>query len=130
MKIRSKSKFAPEVSTGSMNDIMFFLFLFFLIVSTIANPNVIKLMLPKASAAQSINKQQITLSVDADKKYYINKTEVPFASLETELQKTVTGIESPTIILRPDQSLSIQDLVDVWTISLKLNIKMVLAVTK
>ncbi len=130
MKIRSKSKFAPEVSTGSMNDIMFFLFLFFLIVSTIANPNVIKLMLPKASAAQSINKQQITLSVDADKKYYINKTEVPFAALETELQKTVTGIESPTIILRPDQSLSIQDLVDVWTISLKLNIKMVLAVTK
>ena len=104
MKIRSKSKFAPEVSTGSMNDIMFFLFLFFLIVSTIANPNVIKLMLPKASAAQSINKQQITLSVDADKKYYINKTEVPFAALETELQKTVTGIESPTIILRPDQS--------------------------
>ncbi len=130
MKIRTKSKFAPEVSTGSMNDIMFFLFLFFLIVSTVANPNVIRLTLPKASAAQSLNKQQITLSVDAEKKYYINKTEVPFEQLETELQKTVTGIESPTIILRPDQSLSIQDLVDVWAISLKLNIKMVLAVSK
>lgn len=130
MKIRKKAKFAPEVSTASLNDIMFFLLLFFLIVSTVANPNVIKLMLPKASTAQAINKQQITLSVSADKKYYINKTEVPFEQLETELQKTVKGIDSPTIILRPDQSLSIQDLVDVWAISLKLNIKMVLAVSK
>ncbi len=50
MKIRRKSRFAPEVFTHSLNDIMFFLLLFFLIISTMSNPNVIKLMLPKASA--------------------------------------------------------------------------------
>lgn len=130
MKIRKKTKFAPEVSTGSMNDIMFFLMLFFLIISTITNPNVVKLMLPKATTSQALNKQQITLSVTADKKYYIDKTEVPFANLEAELQKQVAGKEAPTVILRPDQALTIQDLVDVWQMSIKLNIKMVLAVQK
>lgn len=130
MKIRKKSKFAPEVSTASLNDIMFFLLLFFLIIATVANPNVVKLMLPKATTSQAINKQQITLSVTADKKYYIDKTEVPFENLEATLQKTIAGLESPTVILRPDQALTIQDLVDVWQMSIKLNIKMVLAVQK
>ncbi len=50
MKIRRKSRFAPEVFTSSLSDIMFFLMLFFLIISTMSNPNVIKLML-----AQSIS---------------------------------------------------------------------------
>ncbi|RYF68886.1 MAG: biopolymer transporter ExbD, partial [Cytophagaceae bacterium] len=37
MKLRRKRKFAAEVATSSLNDIMFFLLLFFLIISTVAN---------------------------------------------------------------------------------------------
>jgi biopolymer transport protein ExbD len=48
MKLRRKKSFEAEVATSSLNDIMFFLLLFFLIISTIANPNVIKVLLPKA----------------------------------------------------------------------------------
>lgn len=76
MKIRRKSRFAPEVFTQSLNDIMFFLMLFFLIISTMVNPNVIKLMLPKASAAQQMQKKQTTLSVDAEKNYFLDKEPV------------------------------------------------------
>lgn len=130
MKIKKKSKFAAEVATGPMNDIMFFLMLFFLIISTLANPNVVKLMLPKATTTQAVNKHQITLSVTGEKKYYIDKVEVPFSNLREELKKVTSGVEQPTVVLRPDQSLTIQDLVDVWQISLELNIKMVLAVQK
>ena len=46
MIIRRKKHFKPEVSTSSLNDIMFFMLLFFLIVYSLANPNVIKLLLP------------------------------------------------------------------------------------
>ncbi|MFZ4800138.1 MAG: biopolymer transporter ExbD, partial [Bacteroidia bacterium] len=46
MKLRRKKRFEAEVATSSLNDIMFFLLLFFLIISTIANPNVIKVLLP------------------------------------------------------------------------------------
>ncbi len=130
MKIRKKSKFSAEVSTGPLNDIMFFLLLFFLIISTVANPNVVKLMLPKANTTQAINKQQVSLSITSDKKYFINKEEVPFDQLEAKLVEGVKGLESPTVVLRPDKSLSVQDLVDVWEISIKNNIKMVLAVQK
>jgi biopolymer transport protein ExbD len=130
MKLRRSEKFKAEVYTGSLNDIMFFLMLFFLIISTLVNPNVIKLMLPKAKLTQSIAKQQISLSITADKKYYLNKVEVPFAQLENEILNITKSLSEPTIVLRADNTLTIQDLVDVLQIGSKLKIKMVLATDK
>ena len=51
------------MSTESLNDIMFFLLLFFLIISTMANPNVIKLMLPKSANNEQAIKVPVNLSV-------------------------------------------------------------------
>ena len=130
MKIRRKSRFAPEVFTHSLNDIMFFLLLFFLIISTMSNPNVIKLMLPKASATQQMYKKQITLSVDEHKAYFIDKEPVPFDTLETQLQSIFAGVEERTVVLRVDKNLAVQDLVDVLEIGAKNDIKMVMATAK
>ncbi len=130
MKIGRSSRFSAEVYTGSLNDIMFFLLLFFLIISTLANPNVIKLLLPKSSNPQTITKQQITLSVTNDHRYYINTQEVPFENLEQKLLESVSSLTEPTIILRADNSLTIQDLVDVLQIGTKIKVKMVLATNK
>jgi biopolymer transport protein ExbD len=130
MKIRRKSRFAPEVFTHSLNDIMFFLLLFFLIISTMSNPNVIKLMLPKASATQQMYKKQITLSIDDKKVYYIDKEPIPFERLETELQTIFAGVEDRTIVLRVDKNLAVQDLVDVLELGAKQDIKMVMATAK
>lgn len=128
MNLRNRrSGYTAEVYTGSLNDIMFFLLLFFLIVSTLANPSIIKLLLPKAAASTTVNKVQITLSVDKDKRYYLNNIEVPLDKLETEIRKAVANVENPTIVLRFDSSLSVQDLVDVLQIGTKIQIKMVLA---
>jgi biopolymer transport protein ExbD len=130
MKIRRKSRFAPEVFTHSLNDIMFFLLLFFLIISTMSNPNVIKLMLPKASATQQMYKKQITLSIDDKKAYFIDKEPVPFDRLEVELQNLFANVEEKTIVLRVDKNLAVQDLVDVLEIGAKNDIKMVMATAK
>ena len=130
MKIRRKARFAPEVFTHSLNDIMFFLLLFFLIISTMSNPNVIKLMLPKASASQQMYKKQITLSVDDKKVYYIDKQAIPFENLELELKNLFAGVEDKTIILRVDKNLAVQDLVDVLELGAKQEIKMVMATAK
>jgi biopolymer transport protein ExbD len=130
MNIRRNKHFKPEVSTSSLNDIMFFLLLFFLIVSTLANPNVIKVLLPTAKSAQNINKQQISLTVTAEKKYFINQKEIPLSQLEQTLKDQIKGIEGPTIILRFARSLNVQDLVDVLEIGVKLNLKMVMATDK
>lgn len=130
MKLRRKRKFAAEVATSSLNDIMFFLLLFFLIISTVANPNVIKLLLPKAAATQQLSKKQVTLSVDAEKQYFIDKQPVATESLEEELKTIMAGIDEPTIVVRFDKTLTVQDLVDVLQTGAKLNIKMVMATSK
>jgi biopolymer transport protein ExbD len=127
MNLRRNKSYTAEVYTGSLNDIMFFLLLFFLIISTLVNPSVIKLLLPKSPPAQTLSKQQISLSVDSDKKYYINNNEVLYENLETELIKNTTGITDATVVLRIDNALTIQDLVDILAIGNKIKIKMVLA---
>jgi len=130
MNIRRRKHFKPEVSTSSLNDIMFFLLLFFLIVSTLANPNVIKVLLPKSKTAQEIDKQQINLTVTADRKYYIGQKEILLSELEPKLKESVQGIQNPTVVLRFAKSLNIQDLVDVLEVGVRLNIKMVMATDK
>jgi len=130
MNIRRRKQFKPEVSTSSLNDIMFFLLLFFLIVSTLANPNVIKVLLPKSRTAQEIDKQQVNLTVTDDRRYFIDQKEVLLSELEQKLQDHVRGIENPTVVLRFAKSLNIQDLVDVLEVGVRINIKMVMATEK
>lgn len=115
------------MSTESLNDIMFFLLLFFLIVSTLANPNVVKLTLPSSKQPTSVPKQPLTVSVTKERQYSINKEPIAFVDLEPAIQQAVVGLDDPVVVLRFDQSLSVQDLVDVLTIGNKLRVKMVLA---
>ena len=130
MNIRRKIHFKAEVSTSSLNDIMFFLLLFFLIVSSLANPNVIKLLLPNSKSAQNLNKQQITISITKDKQYFIDNSQISFADIEPLLRSRIGALDEPTVILRLESSLSVQDLVDVMEIGNRLKVKMVLATNK
>ncbi|MFA4853507.1 MAG: biopolymer transporter ExbD [Bacteroidales bacterium] len=127
MNLRRNTKYTAEVYTGSLNDIMFFLLLFFLIVSTLASPSVVKLLLPQTKTSQAITKPQISLAVTNEKKYYINNKEVPMSQLEVELKKATENNNEPLVILRFDKALTVQDLVDVLQIGSNLKIKMVLA---
>jgi biopolymer transport protein ExbD len=130
MIIKRKRHFKPEVSTSSLNDIMFFLLLFFLIVSSLANPNVIKLLLPDSKSAQNLNKQQITISVTKDKKFFIDNRQIIFNDIEPLLKARITSLQEPTVILRLENSLSVQDLVDILEIGNRLKVKMVMATNK
>jgi biopolymer transport protein ExbD len=127
MNIKRRRQFHDEDAMASMNDIMFFLMLFFLIISTLANPNVIKLMLPKANSTEQLAKQPITLSVTADKRYYINTTELPIEGLENALSAALANNPDPTVVLRVADNLTVQDLVDIMSIGARLKLKMVLS---
>ncbi|MBK8445132.1 MAG: biopolymer transporter ExbD [Sphingobacteriales bacterium] len=127
MKLKRNRRFSAEVTTASLNDIMFFLLLFFLIISTVANPSIIKVMLPKSSSAQALSKKQVTLTVNAEKQYFVDNIAVAPDKLENTLKQSVANISDPTVVLRLDESLTVQDLVDVMQIGAKNKIKMVLA---
>lgn len=127
MSIKRKRRFHAEVATSSLSDIMFFLLLFFLIISTLANPNVIKMTLPKAKSNEKTNKQLISLSVTEDKKFYIDKEPVEFDALETTLMLKIGADKQQTVVVRIPFNLQVQDLVDVLQIGVKNNLKFVIA---
>jgi biopolymer transport protein ExbD len=129
MNFRRKKRFEAEVATSSLNDIMFFLLLFFLIISTVANPSVIKVLLPKAKNNQTLNKKQISLTVDDAKQYYLNDKLIVPAELETAILNEISKqkLEDPTIVLRMDAKLTIQDLVDILSTGTKLKVRIVMA---
>jgi len=134
MKIKRENKFSAHVESSPMNDIMFFLLLFFLIVSTLVNPSVVKITLPNSKKVQEMNKQEITILVTApsqpglkDQKYYLNNQQLDLESLEPALKAKIVGLTDPTAVLKFDKSLTIEDLVDVLQIGAELKIKMVLA---
>ncbi len=127
MSIKRKRRFHAEVATSSLSDIMFFLLLFFLIISTLANPNVIKMTLPKAQSNEKTNKQFISLSVTEDKKFYIDKQPVSFEELEARLMSKMDKTKDQTVVVRIPFNLQVQDLVDVLQIGVRNNLKFVIA---
>lgn len=127
MNLRRRNRLTSEVNTHALNDIMFFLMLFFLICSTLVSPNVMKLLLPKADSGKAMSKQNVTVSVSSDLQYYIDNKPVPYETLESTLLQKLAGMEEPTVILKVDKSLQIQNLVDLLAIGTKNKIKMVLA---
>ncbi|RZJ35531.1 MAG: biopolymer transporter ExbD [Flavobacterium sp.] len=129
MAIRKNRRFHPEIPTSSLSDIMFFLFLFFLIISTLANPNVIKLTLPKAQTNETTNKDHLSLSVTEDKHYFLNKDEVPFDMLEQALAAKTAG-DDKTVVVRIPADLKVQDLVDLMQMGVKLKLNFVIATAK
>ena len=129
MNLRAKrNKSEVRVFTDSLNDIMFFLMLFFLLASAVSNPQVVKLLLPRSSAGeQSVAKKTITVSVTQDLKYYLDKAEVPYENLLGAIQGYVQPGEELTIMLYADSTVPIQNVISVMDIANKLKIRLVLA---
>lgn len=130
MALKRNKRFHAEIPTASLSDIMFFLLLFFLIISTLANPNVIKLMLPKAQTTETTKKNHITLSVTEEKKYFLDKQEVVYDDLKASLLKITSERNDKTVIVRIPRDLQVQDLVNVLQIGSDLKLNFSIATAK
>lgn len=126
-----------EVATGALSDIMFFLLLFFLIISTLANPNVIKVPLPESKTSQKTNKPHLTLSVqyqdgkyiycfDKDLKHQIVDDEV---ELKNQMAVRTKANNDDIVVLRFDKHAQAQKLVDLFEIAKEVNVKLRLGTT-
>ena len=131
MNLSRRHRLTSHVETGAMNDIMFFLMLFFLIASTLVNPNIIKLLLPSAKSSTQVMKQPITISVDEAGQYFVNKKPVAPEGVEPALVALIgpatPTTQQPTVVLRVDASLNVQKLVNILEIGNRLKLKMVMA---
>lgn len=127
MNLRKRKRAQAEVHTSAMNDIMFFLMLFFLIAATVTNPNIVPLTLPKSDSGQSLSKKTINVSITKDLEYYVEKQQVPLEQLQATIQSYQKQATDLTVVLHTEGTVSIQDVVNVMDIGNKLKVKMVLA---
>ena|ERR1041385_3337348 len=124
---RRHQKEGAEVFTDSLNDIMFFMMLFFLIISTLVN-NAVNVNLPSSKNVTAVPPERpIMLAVTNDHQYYLNEKPVALNDLESAIQSAVGQMQKPELELQFDSQLTVQDIVDILQIGAKLKVKMVMA---
>ena len=132
MAIKRSTKVLSEFSMSSMTDIVFLLLIFFLVTSTLVNPNALKLLLPK-STGQVGAKATVSVSIKdwgSDRyTYHINGAEEPvaFAEVEDELVELLQTEEDPTFSIFSDESVPIGEIVQVMNIAKRNHYKVILA---
>ncbi len=128
MNIRNRLRAHPEVHTGALNDILFILLLFFLIVSTLANPNVIKVSNPRAKS-DTKSKQTVVITVDKDQRLFLGQREVPFEQLEPELQTFLAKeTDKPSVVINGDSTAHLGTAIRVMQVIKRLGATPVMAV--
>ncbi len=126
MSVKGRNKVSPEFNMSSMTDIVFLLLVFFIIASTMISPNGVEVLLPKGSTRTN-KKNQVSVSITKDVKYFIGQREVKFDQLERALQAQLVGEEKPSFLLRPEETVDVQYVVAVMEIANRNKYQMVLA---
>ena len=132
MALKRNTKVDPSFSMSSMTDIVFLLLIFFLVTSTLINPNALKLLLPK-STGQVGAKATVSVSIkdwgEDRYTYHINGAQdpVPFSEVEDELVDLLQTEEDPTFSIYSDQSVPIGEIVQVMNIAKRNHYKVILA---
>ena len=96
-----------EVDAGPLNDVLFILLMFFLLVSTLANPNVVKVSNPKGKSDTKVS-QNIIVTVTKDQKVFIGTQQIEMmyidSLLKKEIEKDKRFIDTPTVVMNVDTS--------------------------
>ena len=132
MAYKRQTKGLADTAMSSMTDLVFLLLIFFLITSTLVNPNALKLMLPK-STGQVSAKATVSVSIkdwqDGSYTYHINGDEqpVPFTEVEDDLVDLLQNEEDPTFSIYADESVPVKEVVSVMNIAKRNHYKVILA---
>ncbi|WP_424495148.1 ExbD/TolR family protein [Salinimicrobium sp. GXAS 041] len=127
MNLRGRNKISTEFSMSSMTDIVFLLLIFFMLTSPAITPEALDLILPKAKG-KTTSVQNVSVSITKDLQVYVNDERVSNSALEQQLRTKLAGVENPTIILRAEEGVPIEDAVNVMDIANRNRYKIVLAV--
>lgn len=116
--------------TSALNDILFILLFFFLIVSTLANPNVVKLSIPKAQSDTKA-KQTVVVSIDSVQQFFVGTRPVSLDSLGSAIYEAAArnpDNAEPTVVINADKKANADQIVAVMRAARQNNMKTVLAV--
>ena len=128
MNFRNRLKAKPAVHTDALNDILFILLFFFLIVSTLANPNVIRVSNPKAKS-DTKSKQSVVVTVDKDQHIYLGQRETNMQQLELDLKAYLAKeTDKPSVVINGDSTAHLGTAIKVMQVIKRLGATPVMAV--
>jgi|SRR5882724_943906 len=128
MALKRRKKSHPELHAGALNDILFILLFFFLIVSTLANPNVVKLSTPKAKSDTKA-KQTVIVNIKPGNTYIINGKTVALPDIKTFVQPFIMKDSTQaTIAINADKTVPLEDVVAIMRIARDLGARTTLLV--
>ena len=132
MALKRNTKVDAQFSLSSMTDIVFLLLIFFLVTSTLINPNALKLLLPK-STGQVSAKATVSVSIkdwgEDVYTYHLNGSEdpLPYDEVESGLIDLLSQEEDPTFSIYSDQSVPVGEVVQIMNIAKRNHYKVILA---
>ena len=128
MKLRGRNQIRPEFNMSSMTDVVFLLLIFFMIASTLSKQlNTIEVKLPQADG-KTENRSTVAVTITNANQYYIDSDRVSKRRLENKLISVLSSLNTPSIVLRTEKKVGIDEVVYVMNIANKNGIKVVLAV--
>jgi biopolymer transport protein ExbD len=96
-----------EVDAGPLNDVLFILLMFFLLISTLANPNVVKVANPKGKSDTRAS-QNIVVTVNKEQQIFIGTKQIDIVYIDSLLKKEIDNekkfADSPTVVMNVDTS--------------------------
>lgn len=132
MALKRNTRIDASFSVSSMTDIVFLLLIFFLVTSTLINPNALKLLLPK-STGQIGAKATVSVSIkdwqNDTYTYHINgdETPLPYTEVEEELVNLLQSEEDPTFAIYSDETVPVGEVVSIMNIAKRNHYKVILA---
>ncbi len=128
MNLRGRNQIRPEFNMSSMTDVVFLLLIFFMIASTLAKQlNTIDIKLPKAEG-KTENRNTVAVTITNAGRFFINDERISKINLEERLIFSLSEMRIPSIVLRTEKKVAIDQVVYVMNIANKNGIKVVLAV--
>lgn len=133
-RLGRKHKHGAEVPTHALNDIMFFLLLFFLIISTLSPPDPRPVETPESNSSLQNTKKTTNLTITENKEFFFEdkpiKMEELDAKFEEVAQKEETTKEEQGISLTIDRKLKVSDIVDIIRIAQRHKVRLYVKTTK
>ena len=128
MNLRGRNQIRTEFNMSSMTDVVFLLLIFFMIASTLAKQlNTIDIKLPKAEG-KTENRITVAVTITNAGRFFINDKRISKINLEERLIFSLSEMKIPSIVLRTEKKVAIDQVVYVMNIANKNGIKVVLAV--
>ncbi|MGH8691658.1 MAG: ExbD/TolR family protein [Burkholderiales bacterium] len=118
---RGKEKEPLEINLVPMIDVMLVILIFLMITTTYSKYTELQINLPSAQAERQLERpNEVTVLVNVQGQYVINRTAVPFRSVEqlaAELRRAGAALKDPIVVISADAAATHQAVIRVMEAS-------------